>query len=131
MGVRQTNQRAAIRTVLGRAGRPVGPAEMHAAAQQEVPGLGIATVYRAIREMTETGELVQVDVPGQAARYELAGAAHHHHFHCRRCNRAYCLEGCRATLESLTPPGFLVEGHELSLYGLCPNCLDAGAARDR
>ena len=122
MGVRKTNQREAIRRAFAGAGRPVGPVELHAAAARELPRLGIATVYRAIKDLLEGGELVQVEVPGQAPRYELAGGTHHHHFHCRACGRSYCLDGCTATLDSLTPPGFQLEGHDISLHGLCRDC---------
>ncbi len=122
MGVRKTSQREAIRNALARAGRPLGPAELHAAALQKLPRLGIATVYRAIKDLLAAGELASVEIPGQPLRYEPAGSAHHHHFHCRGCNRTYCLGACTAALDGLTPAGFRLEGHEISLHGLCRNC---------
>jgi len=43
-------------------------------------GIRIATVYRTIKDLLGEGWLAQVDLPGQASRYEVAeSAAHHHH----------------------------------------------------
>ena len=44
--LRNTSQRSAILRVFGRITRPLGPQEVLDAARSDVPGLGIATVYR-------------------------------------------------------------------------------------
>ncbi len=77
---RSTRQRSSIRTVMEEAGRPLLPAEILGAAQREVPAIGLATVYRNIKQLMEAGEVQAVDLPGEATRYELSGRAHHHHF---------------------------------------------------
>ena len=119
---RETRQRQAIRRVIDAAERPLSPQEVLEAAQGEVPGLGMATVYRTIRSLTDEGWLVAVDVLGRPPHYERAGKEHHHHFHCRGCEKLFEVEGCPGNLKGLAPPGFRVEGHELTLYGVCPEC---------
>lgn len=119
---RETKQRQAIRRVLDGADRPLSPAEVLTVAQAEVPGLGLATVYRTINALVEEGWLVPVEVPGRPPHYERAGKEHHHHFHCRGCGKVFELQGCPGNLKSLAPSGFRVEGHELTLYGVCPGC---------
>lgn len=122
---RQTNQRRAIRECIEDAGRPLSPAEVHSAAGAKVPKLGLATVYRALASMKEEGLLDVVSLPGEAPRYELAGKPHHHHFHCRHCDRVFELQGCPGDLKRLAPANFVVESHEVVLYGLCPSCVEA------
>lgn len=119
---RETRQRQAIRRAFDEAERPLGPQEVLDAAQAMVPGLGLATVYRTIKSLLDEGWLVSVDVPGRPPHYERAGKEHHHHFHCRECGKVFEVEGCPGNLKSLAPPGFKVEGHELTLYGVCPGC---------
>lgn len=119
---RKTRQRAAIRSVFECARRPLTIGEVLELAQREVRGLGIATVYRAVGSMVEEGFLQQVEIGGEAPRYEVAGRPHHHHFHCRRCGRVFEVEGCLAEVEGLAPEGFRVEGHEIMLTGLCAEC---------
>jgi Fur family ferric uptake transcriptional regulator len=121
-GQRRTRQRAAIAAVFTPQAGPLSAGEVLNLARMRSPGLGAATVYRALAGMLEEGQLSVVHLPGQAPRYELAGKAHHHHFHCRLCGRAFELEGCADGLHSLAPAGFRVEGHEIVLHGLCPGC---------
>ncbi len=123
---RNTRQRSAIREAVAQAGRPLLPQEVLDAAQLQVPGLSLATVYRNLRTLQDEGELRAVMLPGENARYEVAGHGHHHHFQCRECGRVFEVEGCPGNLARLAPPGFEVEDHDITLYGRCRECL-AGA----
>lgn len=119
---RTTRQRRAIEDALRAAPQPMTPEELLALAQAAVPKLGIATVYRAIKSLRDAGELVAVEVPGHPICYETAHRGHHHHFHCRGCQRVFEVEGCVRGVEGLAPAGFRVEDHEILLRGLCSIC---------
>jgi Fur family ferric uptake transcriptional regulator len=120
---RQTRQRAAIESVLGASERPLIPLEILAIAQRELPTMGIATVYRALRDGQEAGTIQAVEVAGGTTHYERADHAHHHHFHCVACGKVYEVHGCPGNLAGLAPAGFQVEGHEITLRGRCAACL--------
>lgn len=128
---RDTSQRRAIRQALERANRPLSAAEILEAAQGSVPGLGVATVYRAVKALQRDGVLHQVELPGDAPRYELSGKEHHHHFHCRTCEKVYEVDACPGELTHLAPPGFALEEHEVILYGRCAACASAPHAPRR
>lgn len=119
---RETRQRRALRQVFANAKHPLGPKEARELAEAEVPGLGIATVYRTIRAWVEEEWLAPVQFPGEPPRYERAGKRHHHHFHCRSCDGVYDVSGCPPDVTRLAPPGFLLENHEIVLRGLCNGC---------
>lgn len=125
---RNTAQREAIRRSLREAGRPLSAVEVLELAQRDVPGLGVATVYRTIKSLVEEGDLITVPLPGSSDRYESRDAAlhHHHHFICNTCGRAYDIPGCTMGFEGMTPPGFVVSGHDVVLYGVCDRCGEAG-----
>ena len=129
MLTRHTSQRDAIRSAFESTDRPLSHQEVLGLAQVRVPGLGIATVYRNINALVEEGWLAPVVLPGEPARYETAGKHHHHHFHCRRCDRVYEVEGCPGNIKPLVPRGFLLEDHEIVLYGLCAECRKRRPAR--
>ena len=57
---RNTRQRSAIRDAIALADRPLLPQEVLEAAQHEVPGLGIATVYRNLKVLVEEGDLADL-----------------------------------------------------------------------
>lgn len=120
--MRRTRQRAAIREAFESAGRPLGPEECLALARRAVPGLGLATVYRNVKQLVAAGWLRTVELPGSADRYEVAGKDHHHHFHCRRCDALFEVDSCPGGLQAMAPGGFRVERHEVILYGVCDGC---------
>jgi Fur family transcriptional regulator, ferric uptake regulator len=122
---RNTRQKAAVRAALVVAARPLTPLEILKTAQGEAPGLGIATVYRVLRSMVAEGAVIPVDLPGSATHYEVARTGHHHHFQCRACERVYEVEGCPPDLARFAPPGFVLDGHEVVLYGRCVACVSA------
>ena len=124
---RNTRQRDAIQAVIESFDRPLSPTELCGAAREHLPRLGIATVYRAIRDLVESGWLRTVEIPGAPARYERAGKPHHHHFLCRLCNSLWEVTGCLRGVDALAPAGFVTEGHEITLYGLCTDCRTANA----
>lgn len=119
---RKTRQRDAILHVMRAADRPIGPMEILRAARRRSRGIGIATVYRNLKILAAEKILTVVEIPGAPPRYEISGKNHHHHFHCRRCDRLYEVEGCPKHLKRLTPRGFIFEDHDLTLYGVCAAC---------
>lgn len=128
---RNTRQRSAIRDAIAQAERPLLPQEVLDAAQQAVPGLGIATVYRNLKVLVEEGALQPVHLPGENPRFELVGRHHHHHFQCRQCQRVFDVHACPGDLSRLAPQGFTVEDHDLTLYGRCSDCTPPRAAKPR
>jgi Fur family ferric uptake transcriptional regulator len=122
---RKTRQREIIKQALAAAARPLAPQQVLEQAQLRLPSLGLATVYRALKALVDEGWLIAVELPGAVQHYELAGQAHHHHFHCRACDGVFEVEGCPPKIDSLAPSGFKLETHELVLYGLCADCAEA------
>ncbi|MEJ2084195.1 MAG: transcriptional repressor [Acidobacteriota bacterium] len=125
MSRRNTRQRTAILEALTESDRPLAPPEILELARQSVPRLGIATVYRNVRELVEACRVRVVQLPGSLDRYEMAGKDHHHHFHCRGCDRVFELDDCTHDFSAATPRGFHLERHEVTLVGLCPICSDS------
>jgi len=122
---RQTNQKKAVRWALVEADRPLNAHEVLVAARRVAAGLGIATVYRNLRALVADGWLAAVDLPGEPRRYERAGKDHHHHFHCRSCDRVFEVPECPVESTSIAPDGFLLERHDVVLYGRCADCVEA------
>ncbi|MEM1072349.1 MAG: transcriptional repressor [Planctomycetota bacterium] len=125
---RDTSQQRAIREAVECAGRPLSIQEIHDLALDQVPTLGVRTVYRVVSRLLGDGAIAPVLVPGQPDRYEPAAVAakHHHHFRCEQCDRVFDVGACPGRLGSMLPPGFTIAGHELSLWGTCDECSGSG-----
>src|SRR5258708_21063662 len=44
------------------------------------------------------------------------------HFRCMSCNRVFNVPGCPGDMQRIAPEGFVVERHEMTLYGVCSDC---------
>jgi Fur family transcriptional regulator, ferric uptake regulator len=119
---RKTRQRDALRGILARSERPLSVDELFEAAVKRVDGLGIATVYRAVGALLESGWIEAVEIPGEPTRYERSDKGHHHHFQCEKCDRVFDVAGCLENFRKLAPPKFRITEHAVTLYGLCPTC---------
>ena len=123
---RNTPQRKAIEQVFKQHERPLSVDEVLTYGQKFVESLNQATVYRNLKILIDAGWLKRIFHPSLGSLYERTGKGHHHHFHCRRCNRAFELPGCALKEDEAAPNGFIVEDHEIFLFGVCPSC--GGAA---
>lgn len=89
------------------------------------PGIGLATIYRAITAMQEAGTLVEVGTrDGSALLAVCARHDHHHHLVCTACG---CVVGIECPIDDVTlraaeREGHLVTSHQIVLYGLCSQC---------
>jgi Fur family transcriptional regulator, ferric uptake regulator len=120
---RSTRQKRAIEAVLEKHKNPLTAPEILKLALEEVPTLGLATVYRSLKALARDGRVVSVEIPGQMPRYERSDKGHHHHFACRLCGGVFELERCLAGIKTMAPPRFRVEDHDIILYGTCEACL--------
>jgi Fur family transcriptional regulator, ferric uptake regulator len=119
---RKTSQRTALESVFDKEDRPLTVEEVLRNGQKFVKSLNQATVYRNLKTMVEKGTLKQISHPVLGVLYERNGKAHHHHFHCRVCDRVFELPGCGLTDKTITPKNFITEDHDIFLYGVCPSC---------
>ena len=119
---RITQQRKTIEALLEQSTSPILPKELHQQAQQSLPNLGIATVFRALKDLVEEGGVRVVEIPGDSPRYESIKRNHHHHFKCNKCEVVFCIEGCPGNLEKMLNPGFELSNHDITLFGTCANC---------
>jgi Fur family ferric uptake transcriptional regulator len=127
---RTTRQKTAIQAAIESARRPLSAQEILEEASLQVTQLGIATVYRNLKSLVLEEKVHVVTLPGENPRYESNTVAnhHHHHFQCTSCQRVFDVHDCPGDLKRMAPQGFVVERHELTLYGRCADCNAAGAA---
>ena len=100
--------------------------------------VSLATVYRVLMQFAQAGLLLRQHFEGDKAVFELNEGRHHDHLVCVRCGRVEEFHDplIEARQEALaTARGFALQGHALSLYGVCgrPDCRarpDAPSAPD-
>lgn len=123
---RNTWQREAVRVELHAAGGFVSAQELHRRLKQEDSPVGLATVYRALASLVDTGEADSLQSQeGETLFRTCETTGHHHHLVCRRCGDTRELES--TVVEDWANQvgaehGFTEIGHVVDLFGLCPDC---------
>jgi Fur family ferric uptake transcriptional regulator len=125
VGVRSTRQRIAVLDALTRLDDFRSTQELHDFLRSESQEVGLATVYRTLQALSDTGDVdVIVRADGESV-YRLCSRHHHHHLVCRHC---------RATVEVQAPEvetwaekvatenGFTDAHHVVEIWGLCADC---------
>ena len=115
---------SAQRMVIARVARNYDSAftadDLLAAVRSESPGVGVATVYRAVLAMEAAGFIEAVGSRGNAALYaHCTQEGHHHHVVCTACG---AVADAECSVVTTGVGGFSITGHDLKLYGLCPRC---------
>jgi Fur family peroxide stress response transcriptional regulator len=121
---RLTPQRAAVFDVIREARDHPTAREIFARVKDRAPGIGFATVYRALNLLVERGQILELQLVGSVNRYD-ANTSAHEHLRCTVC-------GWIADVHVGLPPstaqtaaqtsGFEVRGYELQFFGRCPDC---------
>lgn len=87
-----------------------------------------SSLYRNITKLEEAGIIRQIPSPQDFKIYELNSKTpkhHHHHIICSGCKSVQCLTSCSINsglTKMADEVGFVVEGHSLEVFGLCPDC---------
>jgi Fur family ferric uptake transcriptional regulator len=126
-GYRAGGGRRAVIEVLARHGCLLTANAILAELKDDRPGIGFATVYRALETLTELGLVRRVDAGTGSAAYEPVdpSGAHHHHVVCDRCGdvSAFADDALERTIEALSRRlGHEIESHEVVLRGSCRDC---------
>jgi Fur family ferric uptake transcriptional regulator len=127
-GYRAGGARIAVVELLGRQDCCLSAQEIFDTLRAKGRRVGIASVYRALEQLS-TMQLVQrVEIGDGVTRYEPAhpDGEHHHHLVCDHCGRVIAFEDppLERALNGLSRRlGHEVEMHDVVLRGSCTDCL--------
>ena len=90
------------------------------------PHVGRATIFRAVERLANQGLLNRIEFADGSHTYRACGdSRHHHHLTCIKCHQVVEIEICLPT-EKFALIGlennYKIEGHSLTLFGLCEVC---------
>ncbi|KNX42181.1 Ferric uptake regulation protein [Roseovarius tolerans] len=120
-GLRMTDQRRTIATVLEASDDHPDVEELYGRASGVDPRISIATVYRTVKLFEEAGIIDKLEFGDGRARYE--DAERDHHDHLIDMNSGKVIEFVDPEIEALQEKiaeklGYRLIGHRLELYGV-------------
>ena len=103
-------------------------ADVYEAVRRTYPNISRATVYRNLGVLANRGDVLRVEVPNGADRYDFFNEPHYH-AKCRVCGSIMDVDmPYESDIASKVADahGFAIEGHEIIFDGVCPACQNAG-----
>lgn len=92
------------------------------------PGIGVTTVYRTLKLLTECGLAVERKFTGGQSCYENVDRGEHHdHLICSSCGKIVEFRDDRMERiqeEIAARYDFVMSDHRLEIYGRCPGCAE-------
>jgi Fur family peroxide stress response transcriptional regulator len=125
--LRRTKQKEAILEVLrGTNSHPTAD-WIYQEVRKEISNISLGTVYRNLRMLRESGEILEIDLCGTLARFD-ARKDNHYHFRCEECGQVFDVDmpvdveiDRRATQKT----GFKISCHRLEFRGVCKDCQES------
>ena len=123
-GPRLTRQRRAILDELKKLKTHPSAEELYRRLRRRMPNISLGTVYRNLELLTGQGKALRLEVGERKRRYD-GDVTDHYHIVCIRCKRvddiaphlvAEMDKGLR------TASDYEIIGHQLTFYGVCPEC---------
>ena len=122
--LRMTHQRSIILEELRSVTSHPTADELHALVRKRLPRISLATVYRNLETMAQSGMVRKLAITGRQKRFD-GDLSLHDHITCTVCNRIDDIFPGEDDAQTPLPPGKL--GYKLSemrvqYYGICPEC---------
>ena len=126
VGLKHTEQRDTILRTFLETREHLSIEELHRLVRKQDPAIGITTVYRTLKLLSECGLASEVAFHDGVARYE-------HQFNRRSHHHMVCVE-CGSSVEFFTPElerleqdigrrhHYLTTRHTFQIYGVCEDC---------
>jgi len=124
-GNRLTPQRLAVlQTVIGNH-EHLSVDVIYERVRADYPMIGLATVYKTIAMLKEMGEITEININSDCARYDGSGDDPHPHFVCMQCNSILDIEDNilgQLPQNLAQKKGYQITHYRLDFFGICPNC---------
>ena len=123
--LKYSRQRESIKaSLMNRKDHPTADA-VYASIREEFPNISLGTVYRNLSLLSETGQILKLNMRDSADRFD-GRITPHDHFVCERC---HCVEDIflddneEITIAAQKKFDGKIRSHTTTFYGICKKCL--------
>lgn len=92
--------------------------------EQPDSNIGIATVYRNLRRMANSGNIKKISGLEEAEHFD-HNTHTHYHFLCKKCNKVFDIDAKVAPeiIENTQKEtGFIIDSYDVVFHGICKDC---------
>ena len=122
--LRMTHQREVILDELKKSKNHPSADELYDRIRKQLPRISLATVYRNLEILSETGAIRKIEISGRQKRFDSV-LSRHNHIYCVQCHRVDNIDIKTPEKTPLQPEdsrGYRVAGYRVEFFGYCPDC---------
>lgn len=122
-GQRMTKQKRAILDILRSTNSHPTANWVYEQVKKEIPDISLGTVYRNLKVLTKTEEIMELNYSSNQCRYD-GNPDRHYHFVCKKCEKVLDINvNIYIPVEEIAEQSnCIIEDHRLEYYGICPEC---------
>lgn len=93
--------------------------------RKEIPNISLGTVYRNLAKLSDTGQILKLDL-GTGAEHFDGDRSSHYHIVCTKCHEITDVYEHEETLNDFAKKYFggRITGHSLIFFGECEKCIE-------
>ncbi len=122
--LRMTHQREIILDEIKKCKTHPTADELYERIKKKLPRISLATVYRNLEIMSESGLINKLEISGRQKRFDW-DLQQHDHIYCVQCHRVDNIDlgdSKNVSLPEQDSHGYMVSGCRVEFYGICPKC---------
>ncbi|HEB68713.1 MAG TPA: ArsR family transcriptional regulator [Desulfobulbus sp.] len=131
--LRMTHQREVILDEIKKSTTHPTADELYERIKKKLPRISLATVYRNLEIMSESGLINKLEISGRQKRFDW-DLEQHDHIYCVQCHRVDNIDLADKKDVTLPPEqnrGYMVSGCRVEFYGICPKCSNASIKKKK
>lgn len=134
-GLKKTKHREAILSILRESTQPISAEDIFLSLKRSNISINLSTVYRILEVLSEKNLITKLSIGGDNKNlYEYNQMVHRHYLVCMECKRIKVIDDCplkgyEKALADKTD--YMISGHKLDIYGICPECRKKGLTKDK
>lgn len=128
-GHRLTPQRLAMLRIIAQSAGHPSAEQIYEQLTGDFPTTSLATVYKTLSLLKDIGEVLELNFASVGSRYDGNRPYPHPHAICARCGQILDAEFedvAGISQEIARQTGFKITHHQLTFFGLCPQCQEDG-----
>ena len=120
-----SKQREAVATVLKESKCHPTAAQVYCEVRKKLPNISLGTVYRNLKELSESGSILDLSV-GDGCDHFDGDLTPHIHLYCKKCGTIFDAPlGNSLGIDSAEENGFVAENLTCIVTGVCKSCNDS------
>ena len=124
--MRNTKQRKLVYEIVSNSFDHLTAFDIYKEARKTISNISLGTIYRVLNELVDCNQIKRIKTRSGVDHFDYICEKNHQHFICDNCGKIFDVCNSKCIYDSNELKGFKVESIDITLSGLCNDCLEGG-----